>query len=184
VTGPQYPGPQYPEQPRPEQPYPGPQYPGQQYPGPQYPGQQYPGPAYPGQPYPEQPYQGGEPYPAPPWPGGFQQYEAQQEQNRLPFEPPRPPGIRARDLHNLPAVFILLLSAGGVGYAGLFPEHWLRGVLFMAGALGLAGLFRLVLPTRQAGWLAVRGRVVDVISYVGTGGALWVVGLLLPPTRT
>lgn len=156
----------------------GPPHPDPPYPGPQY-GQQYPGPQY-GQPYPAQPY------PPAPWPGGQPQqpYEQQHPAQPPPYGPPRSPGMRARDLHNLPAVFILLLSAGGVGYAGLFPQHWLRGVLFMAGALGLAGVFRLVLPTRQAGWLAVRGRVVDVISYVGTGGALWVVGLLLPPTRT
>jgi hypothetical protein len=165
-------------------PYPGPPYPGPPYPGPPYPGPPYPGPQQPQQAYPQQPHQG-QPYPVPPWPGGYpQQPYEQQNQDRPPYEPPRSRGLRARDLHNLPAIFILLLSAGGVGYAGLFPEHWLRGVLFMAGALALAGLFRLVLPTRQAGWLAVRGRVVDVISYVGTGGALWVVGLLLPPTRT
>ena len=111
-------------------------------------------------------------------------YDPQEFGRPLAPEPQQQRGLRARDLHNLPAILVLLLAGGGIGYAGLFPEHWLRGVLFMAGALGLAGGFRLVLPARQAGWLAVRGRIVDVISYVGTGGALWVVGLLLPPTRT
>jgi hypothetical protein len=181
-----------------------PQYP--QQPDPRYwqqqpPYQQQPPPP----PYQQPPYQQ-PPYQEPPqfqeplyeepqyeYPPQYQAYErprydprefAQQPYQQEPPQPPQSQGVRARDLHNLPAIFILLLATGGIGYAGLFPEHWLRGVLFMAGALGLAGLFRLVLPARQAGWLAVRGRLVDVISYVGTGGALWVVGLLLPPTRT
>ena len=92
--------------------------------------------------------------------------------------------LRSRNLHNLPALLVLGCAAGGLTYSALMPQHWLRGVLFMAGALIMGGFFRLVLPTRQAGLLAVRGRLVDVLCYAGTGVALWVVGLLLPPTRS
>jgi Protein of unknown function (DUF3017) len=92
--------------------------------------------------------------------------------------------LRSLNLHNVPALVVLACAAGGLAYAAVIPEHWLRGVLFMAGALILAGLFRLSLPIRQAGILAVRGRAVDVLCYVGSGAALWVVGLLLPPTRS
>jgi hypothetical protein len=88
------------------------------------------------------------------------------------------------NLHNVPALVVLACAAGGVAFAVVVPEHWLRGVLFMAGALVLAGLLRLALPARQAGILAVRGRTVDVLCYVGSGAALWVVGLLIPPTRS
>jgi len=92
--------------------------------------------------------------------------------------------LRSANLHNLPAVAVLCCAAGGLAYAVVIQEHWLRGVLFMAGALILAALLRLALPARQAGLLAVRGRMADVLCYAGTGAALWVVGLLLPPTRT
>ena len=92
--------------------------------------------------------------------------------------------IRIVNLHNLPVLIVLACAVGGLAFAAVVPEHWLRGVLFMAGGLVLAGLFRLALPARQAGILAVRGRTVDVLCYVGAGAALWVVGLLIPPTRS
>ena len=92
--------------------------------------------------------------------------------------------LRSLNLHNLPVLLVLACAGGGLAYSAVMPQHWLRGVLFMAGALIMGGLFRMVLPARQAGLLAVRGRTVDVLCYVGTGVALWVVGLLLPPTRS
>ncbi len=88
------------------------------------------------------------------------------------------------NLHNIPVLVVLACAAGGLAYSAVIPEHWLRGVLFMAGALIIAGLFRLVLPARQAGLLVVRGRMVVVLCYAGAGAALWVVGLLIPPTRS
>lgn len=78
---------------------------------------------------------------------------------------------------------VLACALGGLGYAAVVPEHWLRGVLVMAGGMVLAGLFRLMLPARQAGLLAVRGRLVDVLCYAGVGVALWFVGLALPPAH-
>src|SRR5262249_61806712 len=77
--------------------------------------------------------------------------------------------LRSRNLHNLPVLLVLSCAAGGLAYSAIMPTHWLRGVLFMAGALIMGGLFRMVLPARQAGLLAVRGRTVDVLCYVGTG---------------
>jgi hypothetical protein len=98
--------------------------------------------------------------------------------------PPAADRLRRLNLHNVPALVVLVCAAGGLAFAAAVPEHWLRGVLFMAGALVLAGLLRLALPARQAGILAVRGRTVDVLCYVGAGAALWVAGLLIPPTRS
>jgi Protein of unknown function (DUF3017) len=89
-------------------------------------------------------------------------------------------GLRVVDLRNLPIVVVLALSATGIGYAAAVPRHWLRGVLLLAAACGLAGLFRLVLPARQAGLLAVRGRLVDVLCYGGLAAAIVVLGLALP----
>jgi hypothetical protein len=44
----------------------------------------------------------------------------------------------------------------------------------------LAGLLRLLLPARQAGLLAVRGRFTDVLCYAGSGVAIVLLGLALP----
>jgi Protein of unknown function (DUF3017) len=92
----------------------------------------------------------------------------------------RSAGLRAVDLRNLPMVVVLALGATGIGYAALVPRHWLRGVLLLAVACGIAGLLRLLLPVRQAGLLAVRGRLADVVCYTGLAVAITVLGLALP----
>lgn len=89
-------------------------------------------------------------------------------------------GLRALDLRNLPMVLVLALGATGIAYSAAVPRHWLRGVLLLAVGCGLAGLFRLLLPARQAGLLAVRGRVVDVLCYGGLAIAIVTLGLALP----
>lgn len=89
-------------------------------------------------------------------------------------------GLRTVDLRNLPILLVLALGATGIAYSAVVPVHWLRGVLLLAVACALAGVFRLVLPARQAGLLAVRGRLVDVVCYGGLAVALVVLGLALP----
>jgi len=89
-------------------------------------------------------------------------------------------GLRALDLRNLPIVVVIALGATGIAYSAAVPRHWLRGVLLLAAACGLAGMFRLLLPVRQAGLLAVRGRVTDVVCYVGLAAAIITLGLALP----
>lgn len=99
--------------------------------------------------------------------------------------PPRPgrvggAGLRAVDLRNLPIVLVLALGATGIAYSAAVPRHWLRGVILLAAACAVAGVFRLLLPVRQAGLLAVRSRLADVVCYVGLAGAITVLGLALP----
>ncbi|HEX6756779.1 MAG TPA: DUF3017 domain-containing protein [Mycobacteriales bacterium] len=89
-------------------------------------------------------------------------------------------GFRSLDLRNLPMVLVLALGTTGIAYSAVVPRHWLRGVLLLAAACGLAGLCRLLLPARQAGLLAVRGRAVDVVCYTGLAVAIVVLGLALP----
>jgi len=89
-------------------------------------------------------------------------------------------GLRAVDLRNLPILVVLALGATGIAYSAAVPRHWLRGVLLLAAACGLAGLFRLLLPVRQAGLLAVRSRLTDVVCYVGLAAAITTLGLALP----
>lgn len=99
---------------------------------------------------------------------------------RPPRRGPAGGGLRTVDLRNLPMVVVLALGATGIGYAAAVPPHWLRGVLLLAVACGVAGLFRLLLPARQAGLLAVRGRLVDVLCYASLAVAIVVLGLALP----
>jgi hypothetical protein len=89
-------------------------------------------------------------------------------------------GLRALDLRNLPILLVLALGATGIAYAAAVPRHWLRGVLLLAVACGIAGVLRLLLPVRQAGLLAVRGRLTDVVCYIGLAVAIIVLGLALP----
>jgi hypothetical protein len=81
-------------------------------------------------------------------------------------------GLRSMDLRNLPLIVVLAVAGTGIGYAAAQPQHWLRGVLMLAGAMVLGGVLRLVLPARQAGLLAVRSRFVDVLCYAGSGIAI------------
>ena len=89
-------------------------------------------------------------------------------------------GPRALDLRNLPMLLVLALGGTGIAYSAVVARHWLRGVLLLAVACALAGLFRLLLPVRQAGLLAVRGRMTDVVCYVGLAVAITALGLALP----
>lgn len=89
-------------------------------------------------------------------------------------------GLRALDLRNLPILLVLALGSTGIAYAAAVPRHWLRGVLLLAVACGIAGVCRLLLPVRQAGLLAVRGRLTDVVCYLGLAVAITVLGLALP----
>jgi hypothetical protein len=89
-------------------------------------------------------------------------------------------GLRALDLRNLPIVLVLALGGTGIAYSAVIPRHWLRGVLLLAFACAVAGVFRLLLPVRQAGLLAVRSRLTDIVCYVGLAVAITTLGLALP----
>lgn len=90
-----------------------------------------------------------------------------------------PPWLRRVDLRDAPAALVLVIAFGGLIYAAVFREHWLRGVLLLAGAMVLGGVLRAMLPARQAGLLAVRSRPFDVLCYLGLGSLMIVLGLYL-----
>ena len=85
--------------------------------------------------------------------------------------PERPPRRYPSTLGGM----LYLLALGGVlvGLALVVWEDWRTGVRVVAGSLGFAAACRLVLPTRQAGMLAVRHRAVDVLMLLGVAGALF-----------
>ena len=75
------------------------------------------------------------------------------------------------------------LTMAGVSVVGLAivtRGDWRLGVRWIAAALVLAAMARLVLPSPQAGMLAVRRRTVDVVILVGVGAALWFLSSSIP----
>ncbi|MBA3252617.1 MAG: DUF3017 domain-containing protein [Geodermatophilaceae bacterium] len=59
-------------------------------------------------------------------------------------------------------------------------EYWRRGLTVVGAAAVLAALFRLVLPARRAGWLAVRSRTLDVLIFGSLGVALAAAAIAVP----
>ncbi len=67
-----------------------------------------------------------------------------------------------------------------VGMALIATEYWRRGLTVVGAAAVLAGVLRLLLPARRAGWLVVRSRTIDVLCFGGFGVALAAVALAVP----
>ena len=81
-------------------------------------------------------------------------------------------------LRQWPLLAVLLVV--GVGLLQVPFRHWRMGLVVMGLALVGAGLLRLLLPVRRAGFLAVRSRPVDVVLLTGTGLALAVLAQSIP----
>ena len=81
-------------------------------------------------------------------------------------------------LRQWPLLVVLLVV--GVGLLQVAFQHWRLGLVVMGLALVGAGLLRLFLPVRRAGFLAVRSRPVDVVLLAGTGLALTVIARTIP----
>ncbi len=74
------------------------------------------------------------------------------------------------------AVWLVVLA----GMVLIATEYWRRGLTVVGAAAVLAALFRLVLPARRAGWLAVRSRTLDVLIFGSLGVALAAVAIAVP----
>jgi hypothetical protein len=92
--------------------------------------------------------------------------------------PPGRPGRRFR----LPAEWplLLVLSGVGIGLLVVVAHHFRRGSVLMGAAVLGAALLRLVLPAREAGLLAARGRLADVLTLTALGTGLVVLALSVP----
>ncbi len=85
--------------------------------------------------------------------------------------PPEPPPRRYPS--TIGGTLYLLAMAGVlVGILIAAQDDWRVGVRVMAGSLLFAAACRLLLPSRQAGMLAVRHRAIDVAMLVGVGAVL------------
>jgi hypothetical protein len=76
-----------------------------------------------------------------------------------------PTNRRKTTLANLPFALVLLIVAVAALRIGQY--HWRQGAGLIGGALLVAGILRAALPAENAGLLAIRGKAVDFLSYVG-----------------
>jgi hypothetical protein len=67
---------------------------------------------------------------------------------------------------------IAVLAVAAVGLLRVATANWREGSVLLGGALLLAAVLRAVLPPDRAGLLAIRSRVVDILSYSGLGLAV------------
>ncbi|PXY32284.1 DUF3017 domain-containing protein [Prauserella muralis] len=84
---------------------------------------------------------------------------------------------RRRALVHLPFAVVLALVAIAGLRIGMY--HWRQGAALIGGALLVAAVLRAALSDEQAGLLAIRSRVVDVLSYCGLGLLILFVALTI-----
>jgi hypothetical protein len=89
-----------------------------------------------------------------------------------PVAHPRGPVV----VREWPLGLVIALIGGGLIVIAMHHFRW--GSLAIAGGTLGAAVLRLVLPTRRAGLLAVRGRFTDVVITGGIGIALTVLALV------
>jgi Protein of unknown function (DUF3017) len=81
-------------------------------------------------------------------------------------------------IRQLPLLAVLVLV--GVGLVLVAFDLWRKGIVIIGVAPLVAALLRLLLPVRRVGFLAVRGRPVDVALLAVTGLAIIVIVLTIP----
>jgi hypothetical protein len=86
------------------------------------------------------------------------------------------PHERRGVLGEWPLALIIAGVALGLVIIGLHHFRW--GNLLIAGSVLAGAFFRLVLPTRRAGLLAVRSRFTDVVTMSAMGGSLMLLALI------
>ncbi|SFW44938.1 DUF3017 domain-containing protein [Amycolatopsis australiensis] len=77
----------------------------------------------------------------------------------------------------LPFAVVLLVVA--VAALRIVQYHWREGAALIGAALLLAGVLRAVLPAARAGLLAIRGKVVDVVTYTALAAGILYVALTI-----
>jgi hypothetical protein len=77
----------------------------------------------------------------------------------------------------LPFAAVLLVVA--VAVLRIVQYHWREGTALIGAALLLAAVLRLALPTARAGLLAIRGKLVDVVTFTCLAAAVLYVALTI-----
>jgi hypothetical protein len=78
------------------------------------------------------------------------------------------------------AVYLVVLAGAGVGVGIVSHGSWRLGVKWVAASLVVAAMVRLALPSREAGMLAVRRRLIDVGLLAAVGVTLWFLSTSIP----
>ncbi len=86
---------------------------------------------------------------------------------------------RSDRLREWPFVAVVLTALVGL-YVVAELDRFRRGSVLFAAAFGLAGLLRLVLPSRVVGLLKVRGRVFDILVYGLLAAGIAVLAIVIP----
>ncbi len=75
------------------------------------------------------------------------------------------------------AFYLVILITVGLALGIVVNDDWRVGVRVLSGGLALAAVLRLVLPQRDAGMLAVRHRLLDVLLLAAVATTLyWLAG--------
>ena len=106
--------------------------------------------------------------------------EPLESEELLEPEEPLDPEVRRYPSTIGGALYILVLVACGAGVAVVAGGDWRLGVKILSGGLAFAGALRLLLPTKDAGMLAVRHRAIDVALLVAMGGLLYFLAVTIP----
>lgn len=78
------------------------------------------------------------------------------------------------------ALYLCVLITMGVGLALVAFAGWRSGIRVIAASLAAAAVFRLVLPQKDAGMLAVRRRWVDVVVVGSVSAVLFFLASSIP----
>ncbi|MGZ4447266.1 MAG: DUF3017 domain-containing protein [Nocardioides sp.] len=76
--------------------------------------------------------------------------------------------------------YLVVLAVVAVGIGIVWSGSWRLGTRWMAGGLLFAALLRLVLPSKDAGMLAVRRRWFDCVLLAGVGVLLIFLAITIP----
>jgi hypothetical protein len=76
--------------------------------------------------------------------------------------------------------YLVVLLATALGIGIVWSGRWRPGTEWMGGALVFAALGRLVLPRRDAGMLAVRHRLFDVLLLAAVGTTMIILAITIP----
>ena len=88
---------------------------------------------------------------------------------------------QTRLVNEVPVIVVFTVAAAGL--LAVTQGFWRRGLVVIAGAMLLAAVLRLTLPTRRAGLLAVRGKAIDVVVLGTFGSAMLLLASIVPPPR-
>ncbi|MCW2793442.1 MAG: putative integral rane protein [Nocardioides sp.] len=80
--------------------------------------------------------------------------------------------------------YLVILAGTALGIGIVWTGNWRLGTEWLAGALIVAAVVRLLLPRREAGMLAVRNRAFDCLLLAGVGVILIFLAVTIPNQPT